>query len=488
MDADEKRTQDLEGFLREALKVELEDPGRQLTESDLKAIAIKSGLTEQDWDRLQERLQAHLDKGRNFLEFGNCEDAVTELDQAAVLAPYRIDVLYSCGQAHLLHWEKYKKEENRQRAVDLFEQCLRLEPGHEGAAEGLSHFRQRATEKKKIRHKVVAAAIAIALAGGGIAMMNHFGAPVPAPGQNPTVELPISERNVQSQSAQLNVQRSGNVIAIPRFSSVHAAFPDDLPHDIVEIKSGFTDSGHVLALRKNGSVLAWGANEFQQADVPELAEVTQIAVGWRHSLALQKDGTVVAWGDDSEGQSSVPTGLTDVIQISAGPRHSVALKSDGSVVAWGSNLFGQCNVPGGLAPVIRLPEICGDQTTVILEGGKLAAWGRNDSGEATPPNVEIGSATIVKLWAGGENYALLDDNRLLHWGRQLRSDQLPREMTGVTDVFSGYTATVLLQKTDRTASLHGAVKDHPAHQRELSNWKKATIAPSFIYGLVEEEE
>lgn len=488
MDADEKRTQDLESFLREALKVEVEDPGRQLTEADLKAIALRSGLTEEDWDRLQERLRAHLEKGRNFLEFGNSEDAVTELDLAAILAPYRIDVLYHCGQAHLLHWEKTKNEENRRRAVGLFEQCLRLDPGHEGAAEGLSHFRLRATGKKKTRHKVIAAAIAIALACGGIAMMNHLGAPDPAPGRSTIVELPASEKNFQSQSTQLNVQRSGNVIAIPRFSSVLAAFPADLPHDIVEIKSVFTDSGHVLALRKNGSVLAWGANEFQQADVPELSGVSQIAVGWRHSLALQKDGTVVAWGDDSEGQSSVPAGLTDVIQISAGPRHSVALKSDGSVIAWGSNLFGQCDIPDGLAPVIRLAEICGDQTTVIIEGGELAAWGRNDSGEATPPNAEIGSASVVKLWAVGENYALLDDNRLLHWGRQLRSDQLPRETTGVTDVFSGYTATVLLQKNDRTASLHGAVKDHPAHQRELRNWKNVTIGPSFIYGLIEEEE
>jgi len=149
MDADEKRMQDLEGFLREALKVELEDPGRQLTEADLKAIAFKSGLREEDWDRLQERLQAHLEKGRSFLEFGNSEDAVTELDRAAALAPYRIDVLYLCGQAHLLHWEKTKNEENRRRAVDLFEQCLRLEPGHEGAAEGLSHLSTSSYREKE---------------------------------------------------------------------------------------------------------------------------------------------------------------------------------------------------------------------------------------------------------------------------------------------------------------------------------------------------
>ena len=54
-------------------------------------------------------------------------------------------------------------------------------------------------------------------------------------------------------------------------------------------------------------------------------------------MALKADGTVVAWGDNGEGQADVPAGLTDVIAIAAGTSHSVALKSDGTVVAWGFN-------------------------------------------------------------------------------------------------------------------------------------------------------
>ena len=50
-------------------------------------------------------------------------------------------------------------------------------------------------------------------------------------------------------------------------------------------------------------------------------------------MALKADGTVVAWGDNGEGQADVPAGLTDVIAIAAGLSHSVALKSDGTVVA-----------------------------------------------------------------------------------------------------------------------------------------------------------
>ena len=52
-----------------------------------------------------------------------------------------------------------------------------------------------------------------------------------------------------------------------------------------------------------------------------------------HSLALKANGTVVAWGANGFGQCNVPTNLADVVGIAAGGRHSVAVKRDGSVVS-----------------------------------------------------------------------------------------------------------------------------------------------------------
>src|SRR5205085_9924528 len=40
-----------------------------------------------------------------------------------------------------------------------------------------------------------------------------------------------------------------------------------------------------------------------------------IAAGEFHSLALKRDGTVVAWGDDRYGQADVPSGLSGVTAI-----------------------------------------------------------------------------------------------------------------------------------------------------------------------------
>jgi hypothetical protein len=78
-----------------------------------------------------------------------------------------------------------------------------------------------------------------------------------------------------------------------------------------------------------------------------------------HSLALRRDGTVVAWGCRNGadwGQCTVPTDLSDVVAIAAGTESSLALRHDGTVVAWGCRLndFGQCTVPTGLSSVTAI--------------------------------------------------------------------------------------------------------------------------------------
>jgi alpha-tubulin suppressor-like RCC1 family protein len=76
--------------------------------------------------------------------------------------------------------------------------------------------------------------------------------------------------------------------------------------------------------------------------------VIAVAASYLHSLALKQDGTVVAWGGNYLGQCDVPAGLSNVTAVSAGTDHSVALKQDGGIVVWANNYHGQLNLPSEL--------------------------------------------------------------------------------------------------------------------------------------------
>jgi alpha-tubulin suppressor-like RCC1 family protein len=138
--------------------------------------------------------------------------------------------------------------------------------------------------------------------------------------------------------------------------------------NIIAISAGGGALGsHTLALKQDGTVWAWGSNEYAQlgdgttisrsspAQVANLTNVIAITAGWSHSLALKQDGTVWAWGYNSHGQlgdgnsgyevrKNIPAqvmNLTNVTAIAAGSSYSLALKQDGTVWAWGYNAYGQ---------------------------------------------------------------------------------------------------------------------------------------------------
>ena len=209
-------------------------------------------------------------------------------------------------------------------------------------------------------------------------------------------------------------------------------------NNVIDIAAGGT---HGLALKDDGTVWAWGDNERGQLGNSSLGDrgqavqvidetgqpltdVIQVAAGDNHSLALKANGTVWAWGNNEYGKLgngilgsyssavSVAKEVTDslgapfgnVVAISAGRDHSLALRATadldnhkeiGFVWSWGYNRYGQLgngNTTNQANPVrviddaaMPVQNVVGIQTSagsqhnfLVKEDGTLWSWGYND--------------------------------------------------------------------------------------------------------------
>ncbi len=137
--------------------------------------------------------------------------------------------------------------------------------------------------------------------------------------------------------------------------------------NIVSVACGYH---HSLALKNDGTVWAWGLNNsgslgngsisrsdsvIQPHDVGNtgfLGGIKAIGCGDRFSLAVKNDGSLLAWGDNSfgalgnasAGDSWFPVqvlNINSVTSVEGGTYQSLATKSDGTVWAWGDNVYGE---------------------------------------------------------------------------------------------------------------------------------------------------
>jgi alpha-tubulin suppressor-like RCC1 family protein len=218
---------------------------------------------------------------------------------------------------------------------------------------------------------------------------------------------------------------------------------------------------HTVALRKDGSLWAWGLNYDGNLDDGTHTETNSpqriatnrtwiaVAAGLDYTVALQPNHTLWAWGNNGGGRLGIGTWYsTNAAQavatnetwrtVSAGGTHTVAVHADGTLWAWGNNYVGQLG--DGTYTTVNSPQqvvtnadwhtvSAGSHHTVALRSdGTLWTWGANFSGELgngtfTYTNVPqaIGtSATWRAVAAGGvldgHSLAIRSDGTLWAWG------------------------------------------------------------------------
>jgi len=206
---------------------------------------------------------------------------------------------------------------------------------------------------------------------------------------------------------------------------------------------------HVLAIRDDNSLWAWGENSTGQVGVvfppPHQLEpvfvmdnVAAVSAGGAHSMAIGLDGSLWVWGDNSWGQlgngtignvSATPVKIMeDVMAASAGVFHSAAITSDGDLWVWGANPLGQIGdgtTYGRIAPTRVKSDVVAISlglhfTLAITSNSELWAWGSNTDG-ILGDGVEMYNAIPIKLMddisyiSAGHSFALAIDTNDVLW-------------------------------------------------------------------------
>ena len=151
---------------------------------------------------------------------------------------------------------------------------------------------------------------------------------------------------------------------------------------------------HTLALRSDGTIVAWGRNTDGQCDVPSIQpgkQFVEVAAGYPRRAHQRRDRDRVGAELRRAMQRARPADNTTYKGIAAGMKHTVARRSDNKIKAWGSNTFGQCDAPITPSGLFTAEVAAGQFHSLARFGnGEAVAWGSNSDGQCDIPALPSG--------------------------------------------------------------------------------------------------
>lgn len=236
--------------------------------------------------------------------------------------------------------------------------------------------------------------------------------------------------------------------------------------DWVDINAG---SDHVLAVKSDGTLWAWGSNASGQLGIPlviissnmpmqvgNATDWVSLGCGKQQSYAIKANGTLWACGSNQSGALGINStqsvnvftmvgSNTNWRNVSGGNNHVAAIQLNGTLWTWGANNFGQLGnalqTSQSLAPIqigtsnnwISV-ETGDDHVMALQNNGKLFAWGFNQSGQLGNGNtinqsspVQIGSSIFWVGMASGQTgtnnvtqtLGVAADGKVYSWGNNV---------------------------------------------------------------------
>ncbi|MEO0469406.1 MAG: hypothetical protein AAF206_07295 [Bacteroidota bacterium] len=144
--------------------------GKIFSSEELKSMALELGLSESDWDQLQQKLGEHLTRGTGFVRFENWDDAIIEFDQALRIHPFHLTALENIAAAYHKKWQQSFEERYRRKALSYAQTALQIKADHEPSLQLISTLKQdqslsdkRTRARNRGRIMIIAAAVVIGI-------------------------------------------------------------------------------------------------------------------------------------------------------------------------------------------------------------------------------------------------------------------------------------------------------------------------------------
>lgn len=246
-----------------------------------------------------------------------------------------------------------------------------------------------------------------------------------------------------------------------------------------------------LALRKDGKLVGWGADQYGQATGPAVVSsertngiailarqaatnIMALSAGNGFSLALRRDGKVLGWGHtfefiDQRGNYSpprvVPACLTNVVAIASKYDHGLALRKDATVaVCWGI-----AEPPIGLSNIVAIAASEeGYNDLALTRDGMVMEWASRYNGVVKQCQ---GLSNVVAVAAGGggpsQCYALKHDGTVATWNSYSEFATNIPGFENVAAIAAGgaggeaYSSYCLALKQDGTLTIHSVANYQP---------------------------
>ncbi|HHT65354.1 MAG: hypothetical protein ACOX25_02000 [Caldicoprobacterales bacterium] len=239
---------------------------------------------------------------------------------------------------------------------------------------------------------------------------------------------------------------------------------------------------HVVALRRDGTVVAAGNNEKGQCNVQDWKDIIAVVAGFEYTVGLRSDGTVVATGFNNNGQCDVQD-WADIVTVYAGntSTDTIGVKADGTIVAVGvGGLEGKNyhqQIPGKADSMVKMcPGWRG--ILVLMEDGDVKFI-------PSPSDMEgVNRWMCIKDVSIGTGHAvgLMIDGTVVTAGRNTSGQNDVDGWANIIALAASNSNTAGMKK-DGTVMVAGSDKKG---QKDAEKWKDivaVSVGPGYVVGL-----